>query len=154
MKRRDLGTKLFLLMLLGAASAAVHGCGVLNPSLVSTLTLGTQGGTIEAKGNVVILVMNTSSVTTQANIRVTRDDGGQVTLNIAVPAFGHRTFTQECEVQQIEFVEASFADVDGAVQIPFSVSPLVSGVNLDCGDVVAITMIGNPPNVAPQVAVY
>ena len=155
MKRVGFGVSPAWLVLAGLTGGVVSGCGVVNPSLVAVLPGGTQTSTMDSpKGQIVILVINLTPSTTQANVLVTKTNGGQVTLNIAVPAFAHRAFTQECEVQKIEFVQASYAGATGAVQIPFTVSPLVSGVNLECGNVVAISMLGTAPNIAPQIQVY
>lgn len=120
---------------------------MLNPDVLGAVGGNTASQFEGGQGNIVILVVNQTPVTTQANIEITKANGGVLTLNIPVPANDHEAIVQTCDVDTIQILQASYAGTGGAVIIPATVSPLQMGLNLQCGGVVAITMTGAPPNV-------
>jgi hypothetical protein len=147
MTSRFAGSRLLGSGVVAASLLVVLGCGVANPALVGTLGSNTAAAVTGIESNIAIMVMNLTPVTTQASIRVNKRNGGVVDLNIPVQPFDHTAVVQNCDVVSVEFVEASYAGPAGAVAIPTTVSPLVVGLNLNCGGVVAITIAGTPPGV-------
>ncbi len=144
MKQRLLARRLLPPVLVSASILVGLGCGVVNPNLLGgNAAVQTPG----LNGSIVILVINQTTVDAQANVTVTRTNGGSLDLNIPVLAGSHQAVTQDCEVNTIQVSQASYAGTNGAVVIPSSVSPVQVGSTLQCGGVVAVTITGAPPNV-------
>lgn len=153
MRKRLLRTCLLPPVLVTASILVGIGCGVINPDLVGAPEAAEPEAT-GAQGNIVILVVNESTVTGQANVTVTKQNGGQMVLNIPVAANQHVAVVQNCEVDTIQVDSASFAGLTGAVIIPATVSPIRMGLTLQCGGVVAISLTGAPPGVFLNVQTF
>ncbi len=146
MRRRSLSRRLLPPVLVVTSVLVGIGCGVLNPDLLGTVGANAASGVIN-KGNVVILVMNDTAVTAQANVTVTKINGSQLVLNVPVPANDHVAVVQDCDVDTITVDQASVAGTNGAVVIPATVSPVKMGQTLQCGGVMAISITGTAPGV-------
>lgn len=155
MRQRFMARRLLPPLLVAASILVGLGCGVVNPSLLGGNAAAQTTG---IDGNIVILVINQTTVDAQANVTVTKTTAtntsstttanqGTVELNIPVLASSHAAVVQDCTVQTIQVTQASYAGTNGAVVIPSSVSPVQVGLTLQCGGVVAITITGAPPNV-------
>lgn len=148
MSVRSLRKRLFLPALIAASVLVGLGCGVVNPGLLGgSGATGATPAEAGASGNIAILVVNDTPVTTQANVTVTKVNGAEMVLNIPVPANDHVTVVQNCEVDTVQVESASYAGPGGAVIIPAAVSPLQMGLTLQCGGVVAVSITGAPPGV-------
>ena len=77
------------------------GCGVVNPNLLGAWS---RRRGHRDRGNVVIMVVNETSVTGQANVTVTKENGGQLVLNVPVPANEHVAVVQNCDVDTIQWI--------------------------------------------------
>jgi hypothetical protein len=139
-----------LLAFVASSTLVGLGCGVVNPGILGAVGSNT-GGTVSdpstTSGNVVIMLMNQTNATAQANVRVTKVNGGTLDLNMAAAANDFAAVTQSCEVQTIQVVQASFAGPTGAVNVPAAVSPFTMGTTMQCGSVIAITLTGTPPSI-------
>lgn len=151
--RKRLTRACLLAPALTAASVLVGiGCGVVNPNLLGGP--GAAAGVTGTEGNVVIMVVNETSVTGQANVTVTKENGGQLVLNVPVPANEHVAVVQNCDVDTIQVDSASYAGTAGAVIVPATVSPIQMGLTLQCGGVVVISLTGAPPGVFLNVQTF
>jgi hypothetical protein len=140
--------------------AASTGCGVLNPSLLGGVGISPIQGLDPAQGSLVILVLNRSDAVAQAKVAVTKTNGAEVELNLTAQPFSqgteldHVAAVQDCDVESVELTETIYAGPGGASTIASDTGPLVSGFNLNCGDVVVVTIEGTSPNVIVGLAVW
>jgi hypothetical protein len=167
MRQRHLARRLSPPLLVSASILAGWGCGIVNPSLLGGNAAAQTKG---IEGNIVILVINNTTVDAQANVTVTKTETvtssgtgtatssgstvgsgtnvqGTVDLNIPGQPKSHSAVVQDCSVNTIQVTQASYAGTAGAVVIPSAVSPVQVGLSLQCGGVVTITISGAPPNV-------
>jgi hypothetical protein len=136
------------------------GCGILNPNLFSSFGGDSVRGLTRPNGAIVILVMNQTSSSAAVLIRVTKMNGGAVELSVPLDPFGpeteldHAQLVQECYVESIEFVSGSIQSDTGGdpIDIPAELPPVVYGLNLFCGSVVVITIVGI--GLPPVISVY
>ena len=143
--------------------ALVAGCGVLNPSLVGTVTSSAAPGIDEPTGTILIAVVNASPASAAAEVQVTKKDGGILSLVIPVqPADSdpanesdHTTMAQDCDVASIQLIKVlAFSSTGGYQEAASNYLPLTDGVELSCGKVVVITISGNTPNILATVQVF
>lgn len=152
---RAIPTVLAALILAGST-----GCGVLNPSLLGGIGLSPIQSLDPAQGSLVILVLNRSDAIAQAKVIVTKTSGAEVELNLTTQPFSqateldHVAAVQDCDIESIELMETIYAGPGGASTIASDAGPLLSGFNLNCGDVVVVTIEGTSPNVIVGLAVW
>ena len=152
MRKRKFRTRLLPPVLIAASVLIGLGCGVVNPNLLSGPSAAT--GVTGIDGNIVIMVVNNTTVTAQANATVTKENGGQLVLNMPVAANEHLAVVQDCSVRTIQGGSASYAGTAGAVIIPATFSPIQMGLTLQCGGVVVISITGAPPGVFLNVQTF
>lgn len=152
------------LLLAGAGLLLAPGCGIINPDLLGTVFTNSTIGMPAPTGTIVIAVLNRSPAIAAAQVRVTKKDGGVVDLTIPVQPFDNSTANpadrafavQDCDVYSIRLVQVlAGLPTGGAVQqFASSLPPLVDGIELSCGKLVMITIVGTPPNLQAAVEVY
>ncbi len=136
------------------AFAFVPGCGVLNPSLLSSTGVDPAPVSM-AEGTILIAVFNytTNRVITTFDVR--KDNGGVHREIVVTEPYNltslldYVVVAQDCDVAQIDFVQYEvIPPIPGAtgIQRNFAVPPVVKGQQLFCGRVVTIT-IGTPEDI-------
>ncbi|MBP7934607.1 MAG: hypothetical protein KA354_08180 [Phycisphaerae bacterium] len=151
-------------VLAGIGLLLAPGCGIINPDLLGTVLPNSTIGIPAPEGTIVIAVLNRSPAIVAAQVQVTKIDGGVVDLTIPVQPFDSSTANpadrafavQDCDVYSIRLVQIlAGLPTGGAVQqFASSLPPLVDGVELSCGKLVTITVVGTPPNLQAAVEVY
>jgi hypothetical protein len=138
----------------------ISGCGIINPSLVSSF-IGNPVYTLDRpSGSIVILVMNATTQAAVVRVLVTKQNESEIELSLPVEPFGdpsqldHVMVVQDCNVESIQLLGGSIASEGGggATEIPSDLPPLINGFNLSCGKVVSILIQG--AGLQPQVRVY
>ena len=139
--------------LTGLTAVAGIGCSVLNPALVGTVQGNSVPALENARGTILIAVLNHTDAVAVPRIQITKDNGGLVELLVAVLPFtpsvpldptnptqdnnaDHAILVQDCDVAQIELIDLDVAGQTIGANFP----PLVEGFNLACGDVVVLSV--------------
>lgn len=130
-----------------AAFLAAGGCGVLNPSLVTSYGGNTVNSITPPTGYVMLLVMNRSTVAVQATVRITKSNGTTVDRTLKVGPLRFLAQAQDCDTAAILFDNFS----DGTNITPANLGTLTNGTSFNCGSVVAVTADGNPPTFSVEV---
>ena len=147
-------------MALGACVlATVSGCGILNPSLVGTLAGSSVASLPLPSGSIVILAMNQTDQPAIVSVQIAKHNEASKVWNLGLAAFGdafgwdHGALVQECDVESIQLLSVTTSFEGGEpIELPSDSPPLLVGVNLSCGNVVAITITG--VGAQPSVVIY
>jgi hypothetical protein len=148
------------------ALGAAAGCNSLNPGLASSLGVSAVPSLPAQSGVVLVVFMNLTSVPARASLTVTNTNGGQLLLGLTALNFDptsdldYAIAPQNCSVgnggglQSIKLNDVTYASAGGPVVVPFDRPPLSTGTDLNCGNVLAVTFQGTPPNVFVNLTVY
>lgn len=146
MTDRGLRVPLALVALAALALIPATGClDMLNPSLVSGFGFSPTTALEPPKGTILILLMNTSDTVAVATVDVYKENGGQVVLKMVARPFSlvserdHQAVIQDCDVSSIQLRTVTIGPDPN--NIAGTLSPLVMGRNLYCGNVVAIWIV-------------
>jgi len=148
------------------ALAAGAGCSSLNPGLAAAVGGSAIPLTTSPSGVILIVFMNLTNVPARASLVVTNTNGGRYQLGLTALGFDatndldYAIAAQDCTVgnggsiQSIGLTDVTYASATGPVVVPFDRPALTSGVDLNCGSVLAVTFQGTPPNVFVNLTVY
>lgn len=148
------------------ALGAAGGCNSLNPGLATAIGVSAVPTTTPPSGVVLIVFMNLTTVPARASLTVTNTSGGQFLLGLTALAFDptsdldYAIAPQDCAVGNggsiwsIGLNDVTYSSATGPVVVPFDRPPLTSGTDLNCGNVLAITFQGTPPNVFVDLTVF
>ena len=148
------------------AFVAGAGCNSLNPGLASAIGVSAIPSMAAPSGVTLIVFMNLTSVPARATLTVTNTNGGSLDLGLTALAFDvtsdldYAIAAQDCSVgnggivQSIGLNDVTYASATGPVVVPFDRPALTIGTDMNCGNVLAITFQGTPPNVFVNLAVY
>ncbi len=148
------------------ALGVVAGCNSLNPGLATAVGANAVPLTTPPSGVILVLFMNLTSVPARATLIVTNTNGGQYQLGLTALGFDttsdldYALAAQDCSVgngggiQSIGLTDVTYASATGPVVVPFDRPSLKTGVDMNCGNVLAVTFQGTPPNVFVNLTVY
>lgn len=143
-------------------AGAWAGCGVLNPSLVGTVTPSSIIEMEAPQGTILIAVFNATSSIAAVRFEVTKKSGGTVDLVIPVQPADNNPANeadrgiaiQDCDVQSIRLVQVLASVPGGVQQFGTGLAPLEDGLQLSCGKVVVVTIVGQAPNLIATLDVF
>lgn len=150
MRRRSMSRRLLPPMLIAASVLVGVGCGVLNPELLGAAGISNTAGDDLTNGLVVLMLVNETGVSTEANLLITKTLNGvstEITTTLTATANNHMVLVDNCELDSIQVTDASYAGTGGAVTIPSTVAPARMGSTLQCGGGLVITISGSAPGV-------
>jgi hypothetical protein len=148
------------------ALGAVVGCNSLNPGLATAIGASALPTTRPPNGVILVVFMNLTSVPARASLTVTNTNGGDLLLGLTALGFDptsdldYAIAAQDCTVgnggsiQSIGLNDVTYSGATGPVVVPFDRPPLSVGTDLQCGNVLAVTFQGTPPNVFVDLTVY
>lgn len=131
-----------------AVWALLLGC---NPSLISALGGDSVTTTDTPNGYIMILMMNQSPTSINAEIDITKMNGTLSRQTLSVAPLLFFTSANDCDVATIQFNNFGYATAGGVVTSPSNLGPIQMGQGFNCGSVLAVTASGNPPVFSVQV---
>ena len=163
---RPLVPGLVAVLLVFLLAVVPGGCGVLNPSLAGTV-LPNGVGTLEPpQGTILIALLNTSNTGAAVTLNITKQNGEVLVLLIPLlPADGNpgidtdrAIVVQDCDVAAIQATKITIQDVLTGlplnIDLTVQFSPVRDGVDLSCGKVVVLTVLGQTPDIQATVQVF
>ena len=147
-------------VLAALVTSLAAGCSGLNPGLFPFAGGNAASSLPNPYGTILIMFMNQTSVAARATFVLTKDNGGTLTVGLTALPFSpasdldYRIAAQDCDVTSIRLTNVTYASEAGPIVVPWDRPPLVNGADLFCGNVVAVTFAGDPPNVFINLAKF
>ncbi len=143
--------RVFVAMMAVAGSVLYPVCGCvtgLNPALFGTVGGNTAAYVDASKGTILIVVLNYTLSNVLASVNVVKDNTAVTPLYMTAAPYSpvslldHAVFAQDCDVDQIEFLQVRIQPPGGTTQDYDlrGVPALVNGQSLSCGKMVVITV--------------
>lgn len=146
-----------------ALLCAPLGCTGLNPAFIASIGGNPTDAINAGTGYVVLLLVNTSTVGASIAYTFTKPNQGQSGATIGIAPLDWSATTYQCDLQDIEILTLTYSYIEidpngGAGQVQTVTvdinERLIGGVNLQCGQVVTVTISGTPPAIYATVEVF